>query len=110
MKETVSTIIGACVLVFFVFFLIGEIPDSFRRDGIYFDKFPKWMGLVFVIGVAAISILSAFIADAITYSILECKEIKIWIKVRLQRYKNRGIYKFHDVTKTKSTIKPTIKF
>lgn len=98
MKETVSIIIGLCVGVFGIIFISNAVPDSFRHGGIYFDKHPIWMHFVFVIGIIAISAFAAFIVGSAIYSLLECKEIKIWIKERLQRYKNRNRYKFHDET------------
>lgn len=107
MKETISIIIGVCVGVFGVIFIINEIPDSFQYGGIYFDKYPKWMEVVFALGIMTISAFTAFIIGSITYSILESKQIRMWIKVRLQLYKNRNRYKFHDAT---NEFKRTIKY
>ncbi len=107
MKETVLIIIGSCVCAFGIIFISNAVPDSFRHGGIYFDKYPIWMNFVFIVGIIAISAFAAFIIGSAIYSVLECKEIKIWIKERLQRYKNRNRYKFHDAT---NEFKRTIKY
>lgn len=107
MKETISIIISSCVCAFGIIFISNAIPDSFRYGGVYFDKYPLWMNFVFIIGIIAISAFTAFIIGSAIYTLLERKQIGMWIKERLQRYKNRNRYKFQDAT---NEFKRTIKY
>lgn len=107
MKATISIIIGGSVLLFIAISISQAVPDPFRYGGIYFDKYPRWMDIIFVVGATFISAFSALVVGAATYSVLECKQIGVWIKARLQRYKNRNRYRFYNVT---DKFNPTIKY
>lgn len=67
------------------------------------------MCFVLVIGVVVISALIAFIIGSAIYAILKHEYIKIWIKGRIKRYKNRNTYKFNNNIREEKR-KPTITF
>ena len=109
MKEGISITIGSCTFVFMLFLIMGNIPDSYKIGGVYFDKYPLWIHFVFVTGVVANSALIAFIIGSAIYAILEHEYIKMWIKERIKRYKNRNTYKFNNNIREEKR-KPIIMF
>lgn len=107
MKTVIPIIFGASVLVFVAIFISTSIPDTFKYGGVYFDKYPRWMDLVFALGLSVISMLAAFVSGAIVYSVLDSRRIRLWITNRLQRYLDHSRYKFNNVT---DKSEPTIKY
>lgn len=102
MKEVFVVIIGAGVFTFGTFFMINAVPDSFRYGGVFFDKYPIWMEIMFCIGVVVVVASLAFVVGCLVHFLLECRQIRLWIKGWIQYHKDRNLYKFNR--------KPTIMF
>lgn len=95
MKEVISAIVGACVTIFVVLYIMNEIPDSFGYDGFFFDKYPRWMDVVFAFGVVFISLGAGFVSSCIANAVLNSRGVKLWIANRLQRYLDCNVHKFN---------------
>lgn len=95
MKDVISSIVGVCVMIFVLFSIMSEVPDSFRHEGFFFDKYPSWMDVVFAFGAAIISMISGFVSGCIAYAVLDNRSIKLWITNGIQRYRDRSIHKFN---------------
>lgn len=97
MKEVFVAIIGAGVFTFGIFFMINAVPDSFRCGGVFFDKYPIWMGIMFCVGMVAVAASLAFFVACLVHFLLECRQIRLWIKEWIQCHKDRNMYKFNNI-------------
>lgn len=69
-------------------------PEEFKYGGKYFDIFPPWMELIYILGVISISFTAGLLICLITGVVVYKREIKRLFKYKRLESKNKRTYKF----------------
>ena len=88
--DIISSILASIVFCACLLWIAFSTPDDFRVGGMFFDKYPWWMDVVYVFGITAVSALIAFIVLFLSVSILN----GTWLRKKMREPKVKRTYKF----------------
>ena len=88
--HAISWILASIVFFACLSWIIFSTPDDFRVGGMFFDKYPGWMDVVYVFGIMAVSALIAFIVFFVSELIID----ETGSRKKIREPKVKRTYKF----------------
>lgn len=88
--HTIPSILASIVFFVCLLWIAFSTPDDFRAGGMFFDKYPSWMDLVYVLGIIAASAFIAFIAFFVSVLIID----RTGLRKKIREPKVKRTYKF----------------